>query len=132
MDKNITVDEYRERIASGELIDPLIYLESIMGGQDLRGHSQIYKLALEIDDLTGGEPSPEDWRELLEAIETRCKFEFVPQERSVKAAQTLAEYIHPKRKQIDFNDNTEKGGEKSMELTESEIQLFKETFNENF
>ena len=52
--KPIDVDDYREAVAAGKLTDPLVFLEGLVRGQDLRRPSTIYELIEQIAEL--GEP----------------------------------------------------------------------------
>ena len=132
MDK-ITVDQFRQLIHDGELQDPLIFLESIMGGQDPRTFSKIYELIMEINDFSkDGAPDEADWEELLHYAQTHCKFKSVTLTESTSAAKTLAEYLHPRRKQVDITGTTTSGTLEHTPLTEEEIVLFRERFNDEF
>lgn len=127
----LTVDQMRVLINKGELQDPLIFLESVMCGQDPRQLSHIYRLALDINDFSGGEPSREEWDELFQQIEKKLKYQEVDFKASSQAAKTLAEYLHAKRKQIEtFTSNSLDLA--SQPLTAEEVELFKERFNAEF
>lgn len=128
---NLTIDQLRERIYKGEAKDPLVYLEAVMVGQDPTELSAIYDLVVELDEFSDGEPSRSDWAEVLEMVTAKYKYRTTPASASLSAAKSLAEYLHPKRKQIDISET---GGMVSATapLTTEEILLFKETFNDEF
>jgi len=128
----LKVDQLRHLINEGELSDPLVFLESIMGGQDPRQTSGIYKLILEIDSFTNGELTPSDWNEIVDYVINHSKYKHVTLVESTGAAKTLAEYLHPKRKQIEKLDGSLGANVSSSPLSEEEIELFKEKFNDEF
>lgn len=132
MSEPITVEQYRELINKGELVDPLIFMESVMNGQDPRDISSIYALVRDIDDFSGGEPSRSDWAEIVDHVVSRFKYTNVPLDKSLSAAKSLSEYIHPKKKQIELDDKSNKEDSSATPLTEEEIELFKEIFNDEF
>lgn len=127
----LSITELRERIESGEILDPIVFLESIMSGQDPRKLSNVYTLAEEIQDLTGGELEVSDWEEMLECIRETIKFEPVSLQESQTAAKIIAEYLHPKRKQVDVTGGS--GDCKSSgisPLTKEELITLRDTFND--
>lgn len=128
----LKIEELRELIHKGEAADPLIFLESVMNGQDPRRLSGIYQLILEIDGFTNGELSPEDWNEIMDYTINHSKYKSVALSESHSAAKTLAEYLHPKRKQIEKIDGNIAGDGSHVPLSEEEIELFKEKFNDDF
>jgi len=131
--KPITIEDLRALIHKGEVKDPLVFLESIMSGQDPRRLSSIYELIMEIDSFTNGELSKEDWAEIVDHVNTRFKYHTVSMSESINAAKTIAEYLHPKRKQIDIGGNNTGATDPSQQpLTAEEIELFKEKFNDEF
>ncbi len=129
----LSIDELRERIHKGEANDPLVFLEAIMGGQDPRKFSRVYDLVCDIDEFSDGDISKDDWAELFECVKEHYRFSTVSVTESHSAAKTLAEYLHPKRKQIDIKGVGINGIEAIISpLTEEEIELFKEKFNDEF
>jgi len=131
--KKLSISDLREYIRKGEVTDPLVFLESIMIGQDPRCLSSIYELILEIQDFTNGDIGPSEWNEIVNHVQDRYKYKAVTLNESTQAAKTLSEYLHPKRKQIDIGDaNGENGHAGEHPLTEEEIDLFKEKFNDEF
>ena len=128
----LNIDQLRDLIQKGEAKDPLVFLEAVMNGQDPREQSGIYKLILEIDSFTGGELEPSDWNELVDYAINHAKYKPVTLGESTGAARTLAEYLHAKRKQIEKLDGNSGGNASSTPLTEEEIELFKEKFNDDF
>ena len=129
----ITVEQLRELITNGEAKDPLIFLEAVMNGQDPRRISKIWDLVDEVHTFSDGRPSPEDWAEIVDYVYTHLRYKQVIIGESMNAAKTLAEYIYPKRKQVDLNTSEMgKGGIQGDPLTEDEIELFKERFNDEF
>jgi hypothetical protein len=111
----LKIEELRELIHKGEAADPLIFLESVMNG-----------------GFTNGELSPEDWNEIMDYTINHAKYKPVALSESHSAAKTLAEYLHPKRKQIEKIDPSLAGDGSHVPLTEEEIELFKEKFNDEF
>ena len=103
-----------------------------MNGQDPRRLSGIYKLIHDINDFSGGEISDSDWAEILDYVTTHYKYHPVPMSDSMGAAKTLAEYLHPKRKQVEISGGASGGHVNSSPLTGEEIELFKERFNDEF
>lgn len=131
--KPITIEQLRELINKGEAKDPLVFLESVMNGQDPRKLSAIYELVDEIHSFSNGQPEPADWMELYDFVVTRYKYQNVNIAESMSAAKTLAEYLYPKRKQIESSGLSGSGADPAKNpLTEEEIELFKEKFNEEF
>lgn len=134
MKKNIlSIAELRDLIHQGKASDPLVFLESIMNGQDPREQSHIYKLACEIDEYcTDDGISREDWDEIFDHITTYHKYQKVSITESINAGKTLAEYLHAKRKQIDIGASNGDGSIVDSPLTEEEIVLFRERFNDEY
>lgn len=129
--KPIDVDQYRRLVSQGKLMDPLIFLESLVQGNDLRNASMIFELVMEIDEDTGGDPGKDDWDEVVQVVRRYYKHESVKISASQRAAETLASYIHPKVKPDDGNSNNV-GEQKLPELTEDEIIIFREKFNDEY
>lgn len=116
----------------GKVKDPLLFLESIMSGQDPRELSKVYSLIMDIEEFLDGEPpSRNDWMEVVDLVSNTYKFRTVSASESVGAAKTLAEYLHAKRKQVDVN-NGANGPDLVEPLTEDDIDLFKEKFNDDY
>lgn len=133
IDQHITIEQLRDLIHQGEATDPLVFLESIMMGKDPRDISRIYSLIIDIHEFSGGEPTKEDWLEVVDYVEKHQKYKEVSMSESRSAAVTLSEYIHAKRKTIDINDPSSLRNTNKIEtLTEEEIELFKEKFNDEF
>ena len=131
--KKLSISDLRDYIKTGEMTDPLVFLESIMTGQDPRCLSSIYELILEIQDFTNGDIGPGEWAEIVDLVQDRYKYKAVSLTESTSAAKTLTEYLHPKRKQIDIGDaNADGAYAGNHPLTEEEIDLFKERFNDEF
>lgn len=129
----ISIDQLRDLINKGEVSDPLIFLESIMNGQDPRKLSRVYELVCEIDDFSTDHISKQDWNELFELVFNNYKYYTVSLAESIAASKTLAEYLHAKRKQVEITDNQSGTGDPSNHpLTEEEIILFRERFNDEF
>ncbi len=128
----ISIDGLRDLINKGEAKDPLIFLEAVMNGKDPRRISSIYELIMEIDGFTNGELAPEDWSEIVDHVMSRFKYHVVSLVESTSAAKTLAEYLHPKRKQVEIKGGGIGGTVDLQPLTEEDIELFKEKFNDDF
>lgn len=129
----LTIEQLRDLINKGEAKDPLVFLEAVMSGQDPRRLSSIYELIMEIDSFTNGELSKSDWSEIVDHVSSRYKYHTVSMSESLSASKTLAEYLHAKRKTVEVtggkSGNSDPG---SNPLTVEEIELFKETWNEEF
>lgn len=130
--KPLTIDQLRELIATGEASDPIVFLESVMNGQDPRRINKLFELVNELHAFSGGEPTPADWLELVDFVNTHLKYSTVSITESIGAAKTLSEYLHPKRKQIDIGGEGGAKGGAAVDLTPEEIELFKEKFNDEF
>lgn len=131
MSKSLNIEEFRELIHNGEASDPLIFLESVMNGQDPRLYSEVYQLAIDIDDFSGGCPSPEDWAEIFDQIRVSCKYMPVSLSESTTAAKTIAEYLHAKRKQIETKNSDGEHGQPSK-LTKAEIRAVLKIYEGEF
>jgi len=132
-DQTLTVEDLRDLINKGQAKDPLIFLESVMNGADPRKISRLYKLVAELHEFSDGEPDPSDWAEIVDIVLTDYKYRPVGLGESITAAKTMAEYLYAKRKQIDTNGGNSSGSDPgSNPLTEEEVELFKEKFNEWF
>lgn len=104
-----------------------------MNGQDPRGLSRLYKLVTDIHDFSDGEPDPSDWAEVVDIVVSDLKYRPVNIGESITAAKTMSEYLYAKRKQVDTNGGSGEGGSAyNNPLTEEEIDLFKERFNDEF
>lgn len=131
--KKLTTKQFRQMIENGQASDPLIFLEALMNGQDIRKTSKIHEMVSDIVDFNGDEPpSPDEWRELVEAIDKEFRYDTVGLSVAFQAAKTLAEYIHPKLKNLNVSGEIANGERLSTALTEEEIELFKERFNDEF
>ncbi len=131
MQKPLTIEQFRDQINAGNASDPLIFLESVMNGQDPRRLSAVYKLALDIEEFGDGVPSPEEWADLFHLIKTACKFHTVSMSESTMAAKTCAEYLHAKRKSIENIDGT--NGTLSVEpLNKKEIRNLLKIYESEF
>ena len=128
----LKIEELRELIHKGEAADPLIFLESIMNGQDPRKFSGIYDLIMEIDSFSNGEIEQSDWTEIVDYVINHARYSPVSLSESHSAAKTIAEYLHPKRKQIDMNTSSSEASGAAVPLAEEDIELFKEKFNDDF
>ena len=129
----LSIPDLRDRIHAGEAMDPLVFLESVMSGQDPRRLSKLYDLVSDINDFSGGNVCKEDWQEVVEEVSKYHKFVQVSISEYHGAANTLAQYLHPKRKQIELNGALGSGQDlNSSPLSEEEIELFKERFNDEF
>ena len=130
--KPLSVKEIRALINKGEASDPLVFLESVMNGQDPRRLSSIYRLVHDINDFSGGDLTPSDWAEIVDHVTERYQYHVTHISESMSAAKTLAEYLHPKRKQVEISGMGEGTNVASSPLTDDEIELFKEKFNDEF
>lgn len=132
MTKLLSIEQLRERMNQGGYSDPLVYLQAIQDGQDINKVSGIYTLIMEIDALTGGDIDAEDWAEIVDYVTNFCKYKSVPRSESIAAAKTLAEYLHPKRKQIELTGDIAAGEGVAQPLDKDEVQLFLQTFEEEY
>lgn len=112
-------------------LDPLGFLRAVMSGHDPRKQSDIYNTAQAIDaDNLGDPPTVEQWEDLLGIISRDHRYRPVTMEQSQKAAMTLAEYEHAKRKSVEIS--TDGTTVEVPEMTTDELELFEEWFNEQF
>lgn len=130
--KSLNIEQLRDLIHKGEASDPLVFLESVMNGQDPRNLSGIYKLLTEIDNFTNGDIEKSDWNEIMDYVFDHARFKPVSISESHSAAKTLAEYLHSKRKQVEVTTTSSDSNPSNDPLTEEEIELFKEKFNDEF
>ena len=131
--KPLTVEDLRDLINKGEAKDPLIFLEAVMNGIDPRMTSKLYNLVMDINDFSGSNPDDSDWAEIIDLVISDFKFRPVNIGESITAAKSMSEYLYPKRKQVDMRGGG--GGFDDIHnnpLTEEEIDLFKERFNDEF
>ena len=129
----LKIEDLRELIKNGEAKDPLVFLEAIMNGLDPRKFSGIYELIMEVDSFSNGEVDQSDWQEIIDYTINHAKYKEVSLSESHSAAKTIAEYLHAKRKNIDINGGgMGEGSIHNDPLTEEEIELFKERFNDDF
>ena len=131
MPEPLNIEEFRELIHKGEASDPLIFLESVMNGQDPRRYSEVYQLAIDIDDFSGGCPDLSDWAEMFDKIRMLCKYKPVSISESTAAAKTIAEYLHAKRKQVETKRMNDEQGQPA-ELTDEEIKAFLKIYEDEF
>lgn len=128
----LTIEELRDLINTGEAKDPLIFLESIMNGQDPRELSSTFKLICDIDEFSGGQPSKGEWSEIVDHVFQHNRYKEVSLDQSITASKTVAEYLHAKRKQVDIKSGGSKSNAYDNPLNTEEIELFKEKFNDEF
>lgn len=113
--------------------DPLIFLEKIMSGFDPRKYSGLIELVNSIDEFFGdGDIPNKEWKELCNLVRTDYKHAIVCSKDSLRAATTLAEYKHSKRKSLEINGNLSSNDPNNSSLTEKEIKLFREKFNDEY
>lgn len=131
MSKPLTIEQFRDQINEGKASDPLVFLEAVMNGQDPRRLSEVYKLALNIEEFSDGVPTYDEWCDLFTVIKSACKFHVVSMNESTSAAKTVAEYLHPKRKSIENIDGN--AGSMIVEpLTKKEIKSFLTIYEDEF
>ena len=129
----LTVDELRKLIRQGEAADPLVFLEAVMNGQDPRKASELCELVSEIDGFSEGDIARHDWAEVVNFVTSNLQYQPVTLAESMTAGKTLAEYLHPKRKQVDISGTGAGAGVNAQSpLTAEEVELFREKFNEQF
>ena len=131
MAKPLTIDQLRSLINSGNASDPLVFLESVMNGQDPRRLSKVYQLASDIEDFSEGQPTEYEWGELFQAIRDICKFNTVSLSESTAAAKTVAEYLHAKRKNVSIHTD-DIGNSKVTLLEDDEIRRFLNIYEDEF
>lgn len=131
--KPLSIEQLRDKIHTGEAKDPLVFLEAIMNGTDPRKISELYKLIIEIDDLSDGPISEDDWAEVVDYVLLHAKYQPVTISESTSAAKTIAEYMHAKRKQVEMSGGLDNTNMVSfVPLTKEEIKLFKKKFNDEY
>ena len=129
---SLSIQEMRQLINSGKANDPLVFLEAVISGNDPRKYSELYTLVTEIDELSNGEVARSEWAEVVDYVITYFKYNRVTLSESSAAAKTLAEYMHPKRKQVESITTDNSAEAHMVPLTEDEIAIFREKFNEEF
>lgn len=115
-----------------KLGDPLDFLRAVTAGYDPRSVSKIYELVNEIDNFSDGSPSKSDWAEVVDHVNQYHKHKAVTVAESLTASKALAEYLHPKRKQVENIDKSNANQAYNDPLSEDEILTFKEVFNDEF
>jgi hypothetical protein len=115
-----------------KLGDPLVFLSAITAGYDPREVSKIHELVNEIDNFSSGSPSKSDWEEVVDHVNQYHKYKAVTVAESLNASKALAEYLHPKRKQVENIDKSNGNQAHNDPLSEDEILTFKEVFNDEF
>lgn len=99
----VTVPEFLDACEAGKTVDPLKFLELVMAGVDPRYLSEIHKLLASFRCGPDGRPSILDWHTLTDLIQSKYRLEPVELKESLNAGKDLANYLHPKRKQVDMN-----------------------------
>ena len=121
----ITIEDLRDSINDGTSKDPLVFLESVMNGQDPRKLSSIYELVMEIDGFCNGDLSSGDWSEIVEHVDQYNKYKDVSLNESIVASKTLAEYLYAKRKQVEIKDGSEEFENDDIHWTLNEKRMLK-------
>lgn len=129
-----TIAEMREAMRDGHLSDPLLYLEGLVRGADVREGNAVAVAVQDIDEFLdpGEPPTREEWDTLVDFVKFECTYGSVTREQSMSAAKTLAEYLHPKRKTVEHTNASGGDDLEAAPLTEEEITLFREKFNAEF
>lgn len=129
--KKLTILELRNMILEKESADPLVLLEGFAQGIDVRSTSSLLEVVDEIDDNSEYGVDQEDWDRLKKLVRVEFKYEPVSLSHSLKAATTLAEYLHAKKKQetLGINDNP---GSSEIHLTAHDVELLKEIFDRDY
>ena len=130
MSKPLTIEQLRDLIHKGDASDPLVFLESVMNGQDPRRYSELYTLAIDIEEFSDGEPSPDDWAVMFDKIRMFCKYQHVSLSESTSAAKNIAEYLHAKRKQVEKKVSGESAP--LVPLKTAEIKAFLKIYEGEF
>lgn len=130
MSEPLSIEQLRDLIHKGEAKDPLVFLESVMNGQDPRRLSDLYTLAIDIDEFNDGTPCQEDWDLIYDKIRMMYKYQTVSLSESTSAAKTISEYLHAKRKQI---ETKESGVQAEIQpLKKAEIKAFLKIYEDEF
>ena len=124
--------EDEDSTSDNKLGDPLAFLSAITAGYDPRSVSKVYELVNEIDNFSDGSPSKSDWAEVVDHVNQYHKYKAVTVAESLNASKALAEYLHPKRKQVENIDKGKGNQAHNDPLSEDEILTFKEVFNDEF
>ena len=69
---------------------------------------------------------------MVDLVRAFYKYSPVSLSESVAASKTLAEYLHAKRKQVEITNGDGNSNGSNTPLTEEEIILFREKFNDDF
>lgn len=130
MSETLSIEQLRDLIHKGEAKDPLVFLESVMNGQDPRKQSDLYTLAIDIDEFSDGVPDADDWALIYDMIRMHFKYQSVSLSESTSAAKTISEYLHAKRKQI---ETKESGAMAEVQpLKKAEIKAFLKIYEGEF
>lgn len=133
--KRLTIEKYRKAVAAGTLKDPLIFLDGIMNGSDLTEVSEIYEFVGDICAFNEeGMPTDAEWKKVVTLIRERMRYDVVKVSDRLRAAERLAEYIHPKLKTEESGASKvqKEGGGEFTPITEEEIVMLREKFNESY
>lgn len=134
----ITIEQFREFINLREAMDPLVFLESLMAGQDPRTLATLHHLVEEITEFDDGTdlPTIDEWETLTRLIRTKYRYHPVSLQESQQAATTLMRHLHPTLKQVHANntniDMTSAEPAAPPPLNEAEVRLFLRAFGEEF
>lgn len=126
--KKLKIEQYRRAVSAGQLKDPLIFLDGLMNGDDLTEKSRLYEYVSNLEDL----PNGDEWDDILRLIRAHLQFDAVKISDRLRAAERLAEYVHPKIKTEEKSTTVENTGGSFEPLSEEEITLFREKFNEYY
>lgn len=112
--------------------EPVEFLAQVMAGHDPRRLSAIYEMVLALEQQYG-ESLPDEWDylELIFKIKERYQFAPVVLNESFTAARQLLEYTHAKKKQVEHSGSV-LDADAISPLTDEEVELFMEKFNEYF
>lgn len=124
--KKLNIEQYRKAVAKGKLKDPLIFLDGIMNGEDLTEKSALYEFISELEGL----PTEDEFDYIVKLVRLHLKYDAVKVSDRLRAAERLAEYLHPKLKTEEKASSRVESDDSFTPLKEEEIILLREKFNE--
>ena len=114
------------------LVDPMILLIGRANGVDLSNQSAIYQRILLLEEeYTDAPPDPLDWLDLVAMIKDEFRYSPIPTSEAANAQKELAQYMHNKKKSVEFTD-TNAEVVIVPDLTTKEAKRFKKAFNDEF
>ena len=121
----------RQRCKELGISEPIDYLTEVMAGHDPRVQtSELYEAVKDIGDLA---PTQDQWDHLRDVVMMNPAYHVEPveAETSIKAAEKIMEFVHPKLKAVDVQAKVA-AAHVVVPLTKEEITDFDSWFNSEF